>query len=191
MRKKTGFGVEQHNGRNIMKGFNLFFTGISGSGKSTIASEVKKKLGGKLRIQIIDGDVLRSELGNLFGYTREERMKNSHVVRVLAKYLSENEINTIVAIVAPYEEMRNEFREYIGDNYIQVYIKCSLDECARRDVKEYYARQKKGEMCYLNGADDVFEVPINSELVVDTEKETVEECTQKICRYLEEKGYVL
>lgn len=174
-----------------MKGFNLFFTGISGSGKSTIASEVKKKLGGKLRIQIIDGDVLRSELGNLFGYTREERMKNSHVVRVLAKYLSENEINTIVAIVAPYEEMRNEFREYIGDNYIQVYIKCSLDECARRDVKEYYARQKKGEMCYLNGADDVFEVPINSELVVDTEKETVEECTQKICRYLEEKGYVL
>lgn len=175
-----------------MKSFTICFTGISGSGKSTLAIALDRKLKErKQKIQLIDGDILRSQLGNLFGYTREERMKNSHVVRVLAKYLNENDIHTIVAIVAPYEQMRSELREFIGEHYVEVYTKCSYEVCLKRDVKGYYQKQLLGEMNHLNGADDIFEEPLNSDIVIDTSKETIEDSVNIIMNYLEGKHYVV
>lgn len=176
-----------------MKIFSLCFTGISGSGKSTLAEALYRCLHEKynINIQIIDGDELRKELGHLFGYTKSERMKNSHVVRTLSKYMNKNKICTIISIVAPYEDMRREIREYLGENYVEVYVKCSLKECARRDVKGYYKKQKTGEMSNLNGADDVFEEPETSEIVVDTEHESIETCVEKIVSYLEDAKYVI
>lgn len=172
-----------------VKSFSLCFTGISGSGKSTLAIELAGRLEARgVLLQVIDGDKLRDDLGNLFGYTREERMKNSRVVRLLSRYLNQNGINTIIAVVAPYEEMRNAFRAYLGDAYIQVYVKCPYETCAARDVKGYYKKQKAGQMEHLNGADDVFEEPEHNDIIVDTEHMTVDECVNQILEYLEEKN---
>lgn len=146
--------------------------------------------GGSNKLQVIDGDELRDELGNLFGYTREERMKQSHVVRTLVKYLNKNDINTLVAVVAPYEEMRQEFREYIKKTYVEVYVKCSLAECSRRDVKGYFAKNRKGEMNNLNCADDTYEIPLTSDIIIDTEQTTVDEAVGRIINYLKQKDYI-
>lgn len=165
--------------------FCLFLTGISGSGKTTLANAVARQLKKeKISCTILDGDDIRSQLGNLFGYTREERMKNSRVVQLLAKKLVENRVNVIAAIVAPYEEMRQQFREYLGDSYIEIFVNCSLDECEKRDTKGYYKAVKEGKMRNLNGANDEYEVPRNSNLIVNTAVETVEESTKRIVEYL-------
>ena len=87
--------------------------------------------------------------------------------------------------------MRSKVREQFKDEYIQVYVKCSYEECARRDVKGYYKKQQNGEMSNLNGADDNYEIPVNNNLIIDTEKENVTEAVQRIIKYLREYGYVI
>ena len=175
-----------------MRCFSLFLIGTSGSGKTTLAKALERRLNneGLFNLQIIDGDELRGELGNLFGYTRTERMKQSHVVKTIAKYLNINNVNVIVAVVAPYEEMRQEFRAYLKESYIEVFVKCSVEECARRDVKGYYAKSRNGEMRNLNGADDLYEKPITSDIVIDTEKTDVDDAVEEILRYLREKTFM-
>ena len=175
-----------------MKTFSLMFTGISGSGKTTLSRRIFDELVSKKIVsELLDGDVLRKEWGNPFGYTREERMKNSRVVRSMIKYLNRNGVSVIVSLVAPYEEMRKGFREYIGETYIEVYVKCSYEECVRRDVKGYYKSQKEGKMKNLNGADDPFEIPQNSDIIVDTEHESIDVCAKKIMDYLRVNEYVV
>lgn len=173
---------------NSKKTFTLCFSGISGSGKSTLAQEVEKCLKKKnIPIKIIDGDTLREELGNLFGYSREERMKQNRIVRVLAKYLNDCGINVIIAIVSPFDEMRKQMRSFFGENYIQVYLDCPVEKCAERDVKGYYKRAKKMEN--FNGVNDVYEVPEDSEIRIDTVQEDVENSVTQILAYLKERGY--
>lgn len=175
------------------KTFMIYIVGISGSGKTTIANALEKELKkrGIEKLQVIDGDIIREQFGEIFGYTYEERMKCNQVVRVVIDYLIRNDISVILAQVAAYEEMRQKMREQFEKNYIEVYVKCSYEECARRDVKGYYHRQQREEIRNLNGADDVYEVPQNSQVVVDTEKESVEESVQKILQYLKENHYVI
>ena len=153
------------------KKFMIYMVGISGSGKTTIAGALEKELHkkGMDRLQVIDGDTIRQQFGDIFGHTFEERMKCNQAVRVVVKYLLDND----------------------KAEYIEVYVKCSYEECARRDVKGYYKKQQNGEMQNLNGANDTYEVPYNSDIVIDTEKETVPEAVQKIMTYLEEHEYVV
>lgn len=173
-----------------MKIFTLCFTGISGSGKTTLANALLKEFDTKkIKVQMIDGDILREQLGNLFGYTKEERYKNNQVVRVLADYLNRNGVNVILTLVAPYEDMRKKMRETLGEAYVEVYVKCSLEECERRDVKGYYRKIKEGKMENLNGSDDIYEIPQNNEIVIDTEREDVAQGVNKIKQYLLEHGY--
>lgn len=173
-----------------MKIFTLCFTGISGSGKTTLANALLKEFDTKkIKVQMIDGDILREQLGNLFGYTKEERYKNNQVVRVLADYLNRNSVNVILTLVAPYEDMRKKMRETFGEAYVEVYVKCSLEECERRDVKGYYRKIKEGKMENLNGSNDIYEIPQNSEIVIDTEQENVDQGVNKIKKYLLENGY--
>lgn len=176
-----------------MKKFMIYMVGISGSGKTTIATALEKEIKHRmdLKIQFIDGDVIRSEFGNIFGFSREERMKCNQAVRVVIKYLIRNHISVILAQVGAYEAMRNNVRnDFCKEaDYIEVYVKCSLEECARRDVKGYYKKLQSGEMENLNGVDDIYEIPQHSDIVIDTEKETVSEAVQKIMAYLKEKGY--
>lgn len=175
------------------KTFMMYIVGISGSGKTTIANALEKELKKHdiEKLQIIDGDIIREQFGGIFGYTYEERMKCNQVVRVVIDYLIRNGISVVLAQVAAYEEMRQKMKAQFAENYIEVYVKCSYEECARRDVKGYYYKQQREEIRNLNGADDVYEVPRNSQVVVDTEKESVEESVQKILQYLKENHYVI
>lgn len=177
----------------MQKKFMIYMIGRSGSGKTTIANALGERLKkeGRHNLQVIDGDVIREQFGGIFGYTREERLKCNQAVRVVIKYLLDNNISVILAQVAPYEEIRRLVRTQFEKEYIEVYIKCSYEECARRDVKGYYQKQKNGQMSNLNGANDIYEVPLNSDLVVDTEKESVCEAVDKIMAYLEANGYAL
>lgn len=175
------------------KVFMIYMVGISGSGKTTIAKALEKELKSNNieRLQLIDGDVIREQFGGIFGYTYEERMRCNQAVRVVVRYLIDNGISVILTQVAAYEEIRKRVREEFGENYIEVYVRCSYEECVRRDVKGYYKKQREGKMQNLNGADDVYEIPQNSQIVIDTEKEAVDEAVQKILQYLEENDYGL
>lgn len=175
----------------MQKKFMMYMVGRSGSGKTTIANELEKRLRkqGAQNLQVIDGDVIREQFGGIFGYTQEERLKCNQAVRVVVKYLLDNDISVILAQVAAYEKMRSLVRNQFEKHYIEVYIKCSYEECARRDVKGYYQKQKNGQLNNLNGADDIYEVPRNSEIVIDTENETVCRAVDKIMEYLEVNNY--
>ena len=175
----------------MQKKFMMYMGGRSGSGKTTIANELEKRLRkqGAQNLQVIDGDVIREQFGGIFGYTQEERLKCNQAVRVVVKYLLDNDISVILAQIAAYEEMRSLVRNQFEKHYIEVYIKCSYEECARRDVKGYYQKQKNGQLNNLNGADDIYEVPRNSEIVIDTENETVCRAVDKIMEYLEVNNY--
>ena len=175
----------------MQKRFMMYMIGRSGSGKTTIANALEKELKSKgvQKLQVIDGDVIRKQFGNIFGFTYEERMRCNQAVRVVVKYLLDNGISVILSQVAAYEEMRQKVSEQFEKDYIEVYIKCSYEECARRDVKGYYRMQKNGEMQNLNGADDIYEIPKNSDIVIDTEMENVSDAVEKIVLYLKESGY--
>lgn len=175
-----------------MKPFVICFTGISGSGKTTLANAVAAALKEKsLPLQVIDGDILRSELGNLFGYTREERMKQNQIVKVLAKYLLRQKINVLISIVAPYDEMRRGMREFFRENFCLVYVKCPFEVCAERDVKGYYQLSKGNQMQHLNGADDPYEIPTDAELTLDTSRLPLDTCVERILYYLREQKYAV
>lgn len=170
--------------------FALCFTGLSGCGKSTLANYLSEYLKArKVPTQIIDGDILRKELGNLFGYTFEDRMKQNRVVRVLAKYLLQNNINVIISIVAPYTEMRLNMRKCLGESYIQCYLMCPVDICAQRDVKGFYKLAHQGKLNNLNGTNEKFEIPLDSEIEIDTSIMNVEKSAAIILEYLRENGY--
>lgn len=173
----------------MKKGYLIYLIGISGSGKTTIGTALEHELlkNGAKHLQFIDGDTIREQLGNLFGYTYEERMKCNQVVRVVVQYLINNGISVILAQVAAYEEMRIKMREQFCDRYIEVYVKCSLEECIQRDAKGYY--HSKNSVNNLNGLNDIFDIPQNSELVVDSEHENVQSCVNRILSYLEECHY--
>ena len=175
----------------MAKDFVLCFSGISGSGKSTLAEMLCEYLRKQGRVCFhVDGEVLRQDIANLFGYTREERMKNNHVVRVLGKHLSDCHIATVISIIAPYKAMREEMRAYWGERYIEVFVDCPTAVCAERDVKGYYAKVRQGKMKNLNGVNDAYERPGHSEIVVHTDQETKEESLANIVAYLEAHQYV-
>ena len=169
------------------KPFLLYLIGTSGSGKTTIGTRLneyfKEHQNGR-KVQFIDGDDIRARFGGMFGYTREERMKCNQATRTVAEYLLENDISVILTGVVAYEEMRKQIRKQFGDRYIQCYVKCSLEECMRRDPKGYYKKFKEGNMNNLNGANDTYETPLHNEIVVDTEKLSVEESVKHILEYL-------
>ena len=176
-----------------MKIFMLYIIGRSGSGKSTIAYELENALKGykTSNIQFIDGDIIRQQFGDIFGYSKEERMKCNRAVRVVVEYLLKNNISVVLTQVAAYEEMRKNVKEQFLEYYNEIYVDCSVEECVRRDVKGHYQKQKVGELLCLNGVDDVFEIPQTSDLVFDSEKESVQEVIDKILKFMEKKGYVI
>lgn len=175
-----------------MKPFMMYMVGISGSGKTTIATKVTEKLKsrGMNNLQFIDGDVIRDELQGIFGYTYEERMSNNKTVCVVASYLTRNNFNVILAQVGGYQAMRDQVRNIAGGEYIEVYVKCSTEECERRDVKGYYKKVKAGEMENLNGSNAEFEIPQNSDLILDTERISIDEAVNQVISLLEQRNYI-
>lgn len=170
----------------------MLMTGISGSGKTTLANAVAEKLRSTgINVQIIDGDETRELIGGLFGHSREERMKMSRVNMAIGHYLVNNGISVIYALVSPYEKMRQNFKKFFGSAHIEIFISTPLEVCASRDVKGLYRLAKEEKIEHLNGANDEYELPANSDLVIDTKDISVIDGRDMIIDLLRGRGYAI
>jgi len=170
----------------------VWFTGLPGAGKSTLSCELEYRLYKRgIRTYILDGDNIRRGLCSDLGFSPEDRRENLRRVGEVAKLFVDAGILTIAAFASPYRAdrrmVRNLFRE---GEFIEVYIKCPLEVCELRDPKGLYKRVRKGEIKGLTGLSAPYEPPENSEIVVETDKMSVDECIEKIINYLKEKGIV-
>jgi ATP sulfurylase/adenylyl-sulfate kinase len=172
------------------KGFTVWFTGLSGAGKSTLAQHLETVLRERGKnVEILDGDVVRTNLSKGLGFSKEDRDTNVLRIAFVANLLARNGAVAITAAISPYRDIRDQARQQIG-NFVEVYVQCSIEELTRRDVKGHYAKALRGELANFTGISDPYEAPLNPEVVVDSEKETVEESLAKIVARLEELGYL-
>jgi len=177
-------------GRGAERGFTLWFTGLPCSGKTTLADAVAERLRQRgLKVERLDGDIVRRTLSRDLGFSREDREENIRRVAFVAKLLTRNGVVVLTSFVSPYRKMREEARKEIGD-FVEVYVKCPLEVCMQRDVKGMYKKALVGEIKNFTGISDPYEEPLNPEIVVETDKEGVEACVNKILRKLEELGYL-
>jgi len=169
----------------------LWFTGLSGSGKSTIANIVEKKLHANLRhTMLLDGDNVRHGLNRDLGFTDQDRVENIRRITEVSKLMVEAGLITLVSFISPFASERDGARQALGEGeFIEVFVKTSLAEAERRDVKGLYAKARAGQLKNFTGIDSSYEEPTNSEIIVDTEKSSAEECAEQIIFYLLEKGY--
>jgi len=174
-------------------GFCLWFTGLSGSGKTTIAHLVGPELDQRGAIvEYLDGDTVRTHLSKGLGFSKEDRDTNIERIGWVASRLTRQGGTVIVSAISPYAETRQKARELVEEfgPFVEVHIKASVDECARRDVKGLYAKAFAGEIKGFTGVDDPYEEPASPELVIDTEEHDAEESAQLIVAKLEELGLV-
>lgn len=173
------------------KGFTLWFTGLSGAGKTTISGHLEKELRARgSKLEILDGDIVRENLSKGLGFSKEDRDTNIRRIAFVADLLSRNGVPVITAAISPYKEIRDEARQLMGDRFIEVFVKASVDTCADRDVKGLYAKAFSGEIKEFTGVSDPYEEPENPEVVCDTENESAEESARKLLAYLEEQGFI-
>jgi adenylyl-sulfate kinase len=173
-----------------MKGFTLWFTGLSGSGKSTLARKVEEVLLERgLRVEVLDGDIIRTNLSKGLGYSKEDRDTNIKRIGFVCNLLTRNDVVAVAAAIAPYRDIRTFNRKLIG-NYVEVYCKCPIEELARRDVKGLYAKAMKGEIDNFTGVSDPYEEPLDAEVIVETDRETEDESAAKIIKTLELTGHI-
>jgi adenylylsulfate kinase (apsK) len=173
------------------RGFTLWFTGLSGAGKTTISHIVEKELRDRgSRIEVLDGDVVRENLSKGLGFSKEDRDTNIRRIAFVADLLSRNGVPVITAAISPYRELRDEARETMGDRFIEVFVKASVEVCAERDVKGLYEKAFKGEIKEFTGVSDPYEPPLNAELTLDTEHESAEDSAAKILSLLEERQLI-
>jgi len=167
------------------KGLVVWITGLPCSGKTTISKEIAKYLEKKgKKVQLLDGDVLRSTINSDLGFSKKDRNENIKRVVYIARMLSGHKINVVVAFVSPYQEMRENARK-ICPNFIEVYLKCSLEKCKNRDVKGMYKKALKGEIKDFTGVQDRYEIPNNPEIILNTDKNTLKESLSQFTNYLE------
>jgi adenylylsulfate kinase len=175
--------------RSRRGGFTLWFTGLSGSGKSTIAHLVGPAIEERGRIvEYLDGDTVRTHLSKGLGFSKEDRDTNIERIGWVASRLTRHGAAVVVAAISPYEETRRRARELVEDwgSFVEVHVQASVEECARRDVKGLYAKAFAGEIKGFTGVDDPYEEPGDPELVLDTEAHSPGESAQLILAKLEE-----
>ena len=149
------------------RGFTLWFTGLSGAGKSTLAEIIEQKLKERGRyVEVLDGDVVRTNLSKGLGFSKEDRDTNIRRIGFVAHLLSRNGVAAITAAISPYRDIRDECRAMIG-NFVEVYVKCPVNVCADRDVKGLYAKAIAGEIKHFTGVSDPYEEPLNAEIVLE------------------------
>jgi adenylylsulfate kinase len=171
-------------------GFTVWFTGLSGAGKSTLAEMLEDELRKRgLKVEMLDGDVVRTNLSKGLGFSKEDRDTNILRIGFVAQLLTRNGVATIVSAISPYREARNKCREMIGD-FIEVFVSAPLDVCIERDVKGLYKQAIAGELPSFTGVSDPYEPPDNPELVLETDVMSKEECLQMILDTLQERGYI-
>jgi len=172
------------------KGFTAWFTGLPCCGKTTIADKVACILKEKgYKVERLDGDIVRKNLTKDLGFSKEDRDENIKRVTHLAKDLTQDGVAVLATFVSPYKERRNKSREEIGD-FIEIYVKCPIEICKKRDVKGMYKKALAGEIKNFTGVDDPYEEPKNPEIIIETDKETANESVEKVLKKLEELGYI-
>jgi len=173
-----------------MKGVTVWMTGLPGSGKTTLAHVIEGKLKSKgSKVEIFDGDEVRKNLSSGLGFSREDRETHAKRVAYVSKLLSRNGVVAIVALISPYRSSRENARKEIS-NFVEVYVKCSLETCAKRDPKGLYKKARMGEIKDLTGPQDPYEEPLHPEIIVDTEHSTEEESANFVVARLHELGYL-
>jgi adenylylsulfate kinase len=172
------------------KGVFLWFTGVPASGKSTIGRGVEKALKERgIRIENLDADEIRANLSPDLGYTAKDRDLNTKRLAFMGKMLTRNGVCAIVAAVSPLREHRDRARKMV-DNFVEVWVKCSLGECKKRDPKGLYKRAERGEISDIAGWHMPYEEPEKAEVILDTDSETVEQSVQKVLLALETIGHI-
>lgn len=172
------------------RGITVWFTGLSGAGKTTLARAVYDELQKRgQRVEILDGDVVRQYLTKGLGFSKEDRDENIRRIGFVAHLLTRNGVIALVAAISPYRATREEVRRKIGD-FIEVYVNAPLEVCEQRDVKGLYQKARAGEIKHFTGIDDPYEPPLNPEVECRTDLERVEESVAKVLGKLEELGYL-
>jgi adenylyl-sulfate kinase len=173
------------------QGFTVWFTGLSGAGKTTISDAIEPVLRerGVTKLEKLDGDVVRTHLSKGLGFSKEDRDTNIRRIGWVAEVLTRNGVCVLASAISPYREIRDEVRANIG-NFVEVFVKCSIPELTRRDVKGLYEKALKGEIQNFTGVSDPYEEPLNADVVVDTETEELGESVAKVLGKLEALGYL-
>ena len=173
------------------KGFTLWFTGLSGAGKTTISHILADELTARgSKLEILDGDIVRENLSKGLGFSKEDRDINIRRIAFVADLLSRNGTPVITAAISPYRSIRDEARDLMGDRFIEVHIEASVDACAERDVKGLYAKAFSGEIQEFTSVSDPYEAPENPEVVVNTEEHEPEESAAILLAYLEQRELI-
>jgi adenylyl-sulfate kinase len=172
------------------QGFTVWLTGLPCSGKSTLARALEQRLRSiERQVEVLDGDEVRTRLTKGLGFSKADRDENIRRIAYVAKLLTRVRAVAIVAVVSPYREIRDEARAEIG-HFVEVYVKCSLEECIRRDIKGLYAKALRGEIPNFTGVSDPYEPPNRPEVTVDTGAEEAGESLSKILHQLAQVGYI-
>ncbi len=172
------------------RGFTVWFTGLSGAGKTTIAHELVPVLRERgHRVELLDGDVVRTNLSKGLGFSKEDRDTNIRRIGFVCDLLTRNGVVAVASAISPYREIRDEVRKQIGD-FVEVFVKCPLEVLKQRDVKGLYEKALRGEIPNFTGVSDPYEEPLNPEVIVETDRETVQKSLSKILATLERLGYL-
>jgi adenylylsulfate kinase len=172
------------------RGFTLWFTGLSGAGKTTIAEIVEKELRERgRRVEVLDGDIVRTNLSKGLGFSREDRNVNVLRIGFVANLLTRNGVGVIVSAISPFKEARDQVRRRIID-FVEVFVDAPLEVCAERDVKGLYKKAFSGEIPQFTGVSDPYEAPAVPELHIKTNEEEPRESARRVIAKLEELGYL-
>jgi adenylylsulfate kinase len=189
-------GSSSYNGRRRRRrrrrrGFTLWFTGLSGAGKTTIAEIVEKELKQSFgKVEVLDGDIVRTNLSKGLGFSREDRDTNILRIGFVAELLSRNGVGVIVSAISPFKEAREKVRGNIGEDFIEVFVDAPLEVCAERDVKGLYKKAFAGQIAQFTGVSDPYEVPAAPELHIRTDEEEPPESARRVIAKLDELGYL-
>jgi len=175
---------------NEERGFTLWFTGLSGSGKTTISEIVERELRNRERpVEVLDGDIVRTNLSKGLSFSRDDRNINVLRIGFVANLLTRNGVGVVVSAISPYKEARDQVRRRIVD-FVEVFVDAPLEVCADRDVKGLYKKAFAGEIQQFTGVSDPYEPPNAPDLVLKTDEETPEESAQRVIEKLEFFGYL-
>jgi adenylylsulfate kinase len=176
---------------NLDRGFTLWFTGLSGAGKTTVADIVEHELRERIGVvEVLDGDIVRTNLSKGLSFSREDRDTNVLRIGFVANLLTRNGVAVIVSAISPFKEARDQVRREIGDGFIEIFVDAPLEVCAERDVKGLYKKAYSGEIPQFTGVSDPYEAPTTPELTLKTNEEEPEESASRVIAKLEELGYL-
>ena len=173
------------------KAFLILFTGLSNSGKSTIANALEVKLNGlNISTYTLDGDNIRLGISKDLTFSKKDRTENIRRIAEIGNLFVNAGVVTLACFISPYIKDRDNIKKIVGhDNYIEIFVSTSLDECERRDTKGLYKKARKGEIINMTGISAPYEIPISPDLEIDTVKESTDKSVNKIFKFLEKKLY--